>query len=388
MENSLANRYPELLKEWNYEKNDLLPEMATYASARKVWWKCSMGHEWQSRIFSRTKNKSRCPYCVGKKADIGKDLQGLFPTIAAEWHTEKNGNILVGLSPYSGKKYWWRCANGHEWQTSVIHRTKNGTGCPYCCNQKVDPNKSLLVTHPQLAAEWHAKNKLTPEQVVAGGHQMVWWQCPKGDDHVWKTYVYLRALHNTGCPCCAGRKIVTSNCLATTHPSIAKEWHPTKNNYLTPYQVTGFSNKYAWFQCLENKDHVWRTKIYVRTKGCGCPICSLSKGEKAVEQVLITNDIMYEKQYKFSDCLYKRRLPFDFAILKGNEAIGLIEFQGRQHYEEIGYFSNGGGHKTVVIRDKIKKDYCLKKGLPLLVVPYWQFNEIENIVESFIEGVK
>ena len=45
-------------------------------------------------------------------------------------------------------------------------------------------------------------------------------------------------------------------------PEIAKEWHPTKNERLTPLDVTAFSNRFVWWQC--EKGHEWRAMIYTK----------------------------------------------------------------------------------------------------------------------------
>jgi hypothetical protein len=58
----------------------------------------------------------------------------LFPNIAKEWHLTKNGNLNPeDFIKGSKKKVWWECNKGHEWKTSISHRTGNRkTNCPYC----------------------------------------------------------------------------------------------------------------------------------------------------------------------------------------------------------------------------------------------------------------
>lgn len=46
---------PELLREWNYEKNDIKPADISIWSKDKVWWKCELGHEWISSMNNRQK---------------------------------------------------------------------------------------------------------------------------------------------------------------------------------------------------------------------------------------------------------------------------------------------------------------------------------------------
>ena len=65
---SLAEKCPELIKEWDYDKNDKSPEEYSYGSGKKVWWKCDLGHTWLAIINDRTNGKG-CPICSGRKVD-------------------------------------------------------------------------------------------------------------------------------------------------------------------------------------------------------------------------------------------------------------------------------------------------------------------------------
>ncbi len=132
-ESSLLFSSPEIAKEWNYERNgNLKPEHFAANSNKKVWWKCSKGHEWQAIIASRN-NWHGCPYCSGQKVLKGyNDLQTVNPTLANEWNYEKNNGLTPeDVMPNSGKKVWWKCDQGHEWQTKIANRN-NGNGCPEC----------------------------------------------------------------------------------------------------------------------------------------------------------------------------------------------------------------------------------------------------------------
>ena len=62
-ENSLFYLFPEIAKEWDYEKNgDLKPTDVTKGSDKKVWWKCEKGHSWETSVCNRTKG-TNCPIC-------------------------------------------------------------------------------------------------------------------------------------------------------------------------------------------------------------------------------------------------------------------------------------------------------------------------------------
>ena len=141
--NDLSTVNPVLASEWHPTKNgELYPTMVSRGSGRKVWWKCAEGHEWQATIGSRSQG-SGCPYCSGNKVMPGfNDLATKNPDLATEWHPTRNGDLLpFQVTLKSGKKVWWLCKYGHEWQAKVSSRA-NGSGCPVCKRQKVKVNKN------------------------------------------------------------------------------------------------------------------------------------------------------------------------------------------------------------------------------------------------------
>lgn len=96
---------------------------------------------------------------------------------------------------------------------------------------------------------------------------------------------------------------------------------------------------------------------------CGC---IRSKGEYQIEQLLKEHGIKYIREYSFSDLVDDLPLRFDFAIFKNNQLLCLIEFQGEQHYNP----SNGFYNETIVEHDMMKREYCDKNNIKLIVVNY------------------
>lgn len=138
-QNDLATTHPEVAKEWNYSKNGTLtPQEVTAGSERKVWWIGSCGHEWSAVIYSRISGRG-CPFCAGRQLLSGfNDLQTKHPDIAKEWNYERNGDLSPSaIFANARATVWWKCSNGHEWQTAIYHRTgKDKTGCPLCAHKK------------------------------------------------------------------------------------------------------------------------------------------------------------------------------------------------------------------------------------------------------------
>jgi hypothetical protein len=200
------SEYPELIKEWHPTKNgDSKPEEFTYASHKKVWWLCPKDHSYEASINKRTrKEKSGCPYCSGNKVSEDNNLLSLFPKIASEWHPTKNGELKPeGFTSGSGKKVWWLCPKGHDYDSIITSRVIQKSGCPYCSGRRASDENNLLSLFPKIAKEWHpTKNgELKPEEFTYGSTKKVWWLCTKGHDY--DTSILHRTKKKpTGCPHC------------------------------------------------------------------------------------------------------------------------------------------------------------------------------------------
>ena len=104
----------------------------------------------------------------------------------------------------------------------------------------------------------------------------------------------------------------------------------------------------------------------------GCPKCSSSLGEIAIETYCKNNFFSYTTQHTFKGCKDKKILRFDFAIFSVNKLIALVEHQGKQHYEPIDYFGGEERFKDQQRKDNIKRNYCKSKGIKLIEIPYWE----------------
>ena len=142
--NDLETLYPEIAKEWDYEKNAIKPSEVIAMSNRKVWWLCPRGHSYEKIISNYTQHGQGCPICRALAGEKGSmlikgvnDLATTHPEIVAEWNYDRNGSLTpFDVKAGSRKVVWWKCAYGHEWQTPVSRRTgKRKIGCPGCSGQ-------------------------------------------------------------------------------------------------------------------------------------------------------------------------------------------------------------------------------------------------------------
>jgi len=122
-------------------------------------------------------------------------------------------------------------------------------------------------------------------------------------------------------------------------------------------------------------------------RNSGCNNCqSSSKGEDIIESYLRNKNMFFKKQFKFQDCRDINPLLFDFAVFNNDKVlIGLIEFDGKQHFESIEFFGGEETFKSLQKRDLIKTNYSIKNNIPLLRICYLDIENIEKILDQQFE---
>ena len=420
---NLAITHPELVKEWDYEKNyPLTPEDVTAGSHEKVWWKLPyydrdkdkyFDFKWQASILNRS-NGAKCPYLTGNAIWEGfNELATLCPELVKEWHPTKNGNLKpTDVTACSKQKVWWRLpyddpkTGKHfdfEWRTAVYSRVA-GKGCPYLSGRAVWKGFNDLATvNPELAKEWHpTKNEnLKPSDVTANNNKKVWWLLSYDDpktgkhfDFEWEAQISHRN-NGIGCPYLSGRAVWKGfNDLATVNPELAKEWHPTKNGALKPEDVTVSTCQKVWWYLPYNDpktgkhyDFEWEASIACRTAGNGCPYITTSKTERLVCEYLQDKSLEFigEKIFKHKSM---NRYRYDIYVPSLNL---IIEADGGQHFKDTPMCNDNLEDR--VNRDNIKNEFCLKNKIPILRIPY-SYNpdnaskRVRTLIEGFIKTRK
>ena len=137
--------------------------------------------------------------------------------------------------------------------------------------EMVDPSKETLKQrHPDLARRWDPFRNGGKKStfVKADSKFAYWWKCPRGPDHEWSMSIQTFASKGADwCPCCRNLQVSRTNSLATVAPSIAAQWHPTKNrSSISPATVLATADASAWWQCDVAADHVWAESIRVRAQ--------------------------------------------------------------------------------------------------------------------------
>jgi hypothetical protein len=274
----------------------------------------------------------------------------------------------------------WKCLkNGCNEEFDMSwNRIISGCGCPFCVGKRVSLSNCLATKYPDVAKEWNTiKNgDLTPYDVTYGSEQKVWWKCENG--HEWEASPNLRTNRLHLCPYCSHFLPSKEYNLLVTNPQLIKEWDYNKNTK-NPEEYLPFCSDSVWWIC--NEGHEWETNIYNRTLGRGCPKCNKSKGEKRIEDILVSCKINYISQYSFND-LYGdcSLLRFDFAIFEDKDKTKLkclIEYDGEFHYKK--QYENDG-YENIIRYDQLKNNYCNFNNIILYRIPYWEYDNIDKIL--------
>lgn len=282
---------------------------------------------------------------------------------------EKYGNRIEILGNYENnkKKLLVKCNNcGKEYYKTPIHLIK-GQLCKYCSNKKLSDERRK--TTEQFKKDMIKNNikdiELLEKYINTKTKIKI---LNKKCNH---TYYSLpgNILKNVGCPICYGYKNTEM------FIKILNEKYPNE------YEVIGeYINNRTPIKIRHKCGYEWNVIPKDLLKAIRCPKCKMSKGEYYIYNYLKENNIYFEKQYKLKDCKDKYELPFDFMI-KVNDKIKLIEFDGTQHYNDTFYTNI----KTKE-HDKLKNDYCKKNNIELLRIPYWHLrnNKIKEDLDIFI----
>ena len=149
----------------------------------------------------------------------------------------------------------------------------------------------------------------------------------------------------------------------------------------TPYKKQGIASGSSYVKCrcrCGNEIEVRKSHLVGpqgdrgRTISCGC--ASQSSGEIKITQLLEQANIDFQSQYRIKN--FNISAPFDFALFKNNQLLGLIEYDGEQHFEAVELW--GGKEKLQIQqeRDARKNQWCEENNIRLIRIPYTEYDNL------------
>lgn len=110
-----------------------------------------------------------------------------------------------------------------------------------------------------------------------------------------------------------------------------------------------------------------------------------SVGEFEILKFLKNTKSVFKKEVSFRNCRGTNKLLFDFAVFSSESQEKpefLIEYDGIQHFEPVDYFGGQERFEKQQLHDRIKDDYCKQNGIELIRIPYWEQDNIEEILSE------
>ncbi len=255
----------ELQEQWHAKLNMHLGSILIRpGSNRKVWWSCDqcpdgLPHIWEATVKHRTQGPG-CLFCSGTAICQHNTLARKAPEVALLWDAKKNHPLSPDqVTVNSHIRAHWKCsACLYEWQTAVMAKVRDNTGCPNCAKA----NGGTRQKHPTFAEakhsllqQWdHERNRRSgnfPDNKTLQSNKLIWWQChecPKGKLHSWQARPcnWTSLKRPRGCPCCAGHQRCECNSFETVCPDIAADFNVEKTGVTAAEMTSSASTKYSW----------------------------------------------------------------------------------------------------------------------------------------------
>lgn len=243
-------------------------------------------------------------------------------------------------------------------------------GCPYCYERKRSTEEFIkLINNDNI--------EILSEYL--GCEQSVLCKC-KVCGTQWSTIARVLSSNGSGCPRCGKEKAVKSR--TKTYQQFVNEL-----KIINPFvEVVDdkYINTHTKIKC---KCKIDGTEWYaypanLLNNSAGCPQCNMSNPEREMLSILNKLHINYVSQYSIDDCRYKYKLKFDAYDVDNNIA---FEYNGEQHYKPVDFANKGQKwaeeqFNINIIRDNIKIEYCKNNNIPLIIIPYWECNNMECFI--------
>lgn len=270
------------------------------------------------------------------------------------------------------------CPKHGEKETSYHLLVKNHSGCRECGNDLIGQRLRRSIEEVKEIIESKNNNiLLNPEDYInttTKNLRVICGSC--GKEHT----VSLSSIINSNGMCQSCGYQYEGEQLKFTPEEVYNRFKANGNELLNPeeYVRAGLTNLKVRCSC----GNIYTTSLanYQTRNVVVYPTCSQkeSSGERKVRSILEKYNIDYIPEYKYDDCVDKRRLPFDFYCCDSGK---IIEFDGEQHYNPI------YGEETFEItvrHDKIKTEYCKTHNIPLLRIPYFEASNMEETIKNFL----
>lgn len=283
-------------------------------------------------------------------------------------------------------KYWFKCPfKLHDSELKNINSFVSGQEGSMNCIACNSIGQYLITLYGEDAINiyWSDKNILNPFELPKFSIKKIWIKCQEKDYH--GSYQIICSTFTLGsrCPYCINHKVHPLDSLGTLFPESLKYW--SDKNKKSPFEYSSYSSQKVWWKCPDGKHKDFQRRIASSNLyNFRCSLCNFSKGEKRIEDYLASEQINNIPQKEFDGLIGvgNGQLSYDFYLPTYNL---LIEYQGEYH-DGTAYNQT---NKELVIQkehDKRKKQYTIDNNINFLEIWYWDFENIDEILNNKLKG--
>lgn len=337
--------------------------------------------------YGHLKDGRGCKYC-GRESTAKKRSSKITPDVIEtdKYLCEVHNFEYLDTEKVNGKYHIRFICNNHKDLGPQLMTRGNMNrdeikGCQYCCGKNYPSwyiKQEIETKYPEyeVISEYSGMNKTL--KCYCKLHKLEF-------EHDAKYILY----EGQGCSECS--HIRRSNAFRLSNEEIIERVHEA-NPDIEIADINTYKSFYdsLLFRCKKCGEEWYSTFGNLTINKSRCPYCSrnISKGEEKIISYMQKAKLNYYPQYAFPDCKYKNPLKFDMAILDSDDQLlGLVEYQGEQHYTPVKYFGGEEQLKENKLRDSIKREYCVQNNIPLLEIPYWEYDNVDLILEEFIKKI-
>ena len=329
--NDLKSQYPNLIEEWNYERNtDINPDELGKYSTRKVWWKCkNCGHEWITTPENRARDNNGCPKC-NSRVHTSFPEQALFFYIKKCYPDAINSykeifDTGMELDIYIPSRKIAFEYDGHRWhygkKTSNSEHKKyeickqNGIRLIRIVEKEIKELSTICddyVISEYIPFRYKTINSAIIETIKLLGEKFkIDVDADRDAAEIQKLYLNIRR----------------EKSFLAIYPELKKQWNYEKNKDLNPDFFTPRSSTMVWWICpVCGKDFEQRIRERTRSLG-GCQKCA-RKNINVQKVVEVETGRVFNSQNELSAYL-KLSPSYTSHIIRNN-----VEIHG-MHYSKI-----------------------------------------------------
>jgi hypothetical protein len=347
---------------------------------RYVKLKCSCGNHFtvEYQNFKVQKYKV-CIECSRKLTGVNSRYSIEF---VREFIKSKNHKLISdSYTDANVQKLNILCHCGNTYQRTFSAFKSAIPECPECSMVRVGASRRISNDEVSKYLESFGLKLLSEYKTIK---EKINIKCSCGNNFE-TTFPTIRKSNVKGCASCVSSYM--SNKLSKSHAEFLEDFqNKISDDYevISTYINSKSNIKIKHLLC----DHIYEAKAEkVLGRGTVCPYCNMSKGEEKIFMYLEKNNVEFTQQHTFEDCRNVNKLPFDFAIFTEGDLKFLIEYDGSQHFEKNGrgFFGKIESYLIRKKRDLIKNKYCRENNIKLIRIPYWDFDQIKNILKYLLK---